>query len=154
VDPLTPQTPRPANRLPRWQRLSLDIVAAVLVVTGIVWLAVHYSIGAGAGGLPHPVEAWCIRLHGLAAFGGLFLLGALAAAHVPQGWRLSLRRGWDRQRLTGTLLCALGALLALTGYLLYYFAPEEVRPALGWVHAVVGMAMALLVFGHRRAASG
>lgn len=129
-------------------------MAVLLVGTGAVWLAVHYSVGAGTGGLPHPIEAWCLRVHGLAAFGGLFVLGALAASHMPQGWRLSLRRGWAQQRLTGTVLCALGALLVLTGYMLYYFAPEDVRPPLGWVHAGLGLAMTLLVFGHRRAVSG
>ena len=47
-------------------------------------------------------------------------------------------------------LCALGAVLALTGYLLYYFAPEGVRPALGWVHAVAGIAMVLAIALHWR----
>ncbi len=91
-----------------------------------------------------------MRLHGLAAFGALFVLGALAAAHVPQGWRLSARHGLARQRRLGLALCALGAALAATGYALYYFAPESVRPALGWVHTGAGAAMALLLAAHRR----
>ena len=44
------------------------------------------------------------------------------------------------------------ALLASSGYALYYFAPESVRPALGWAHAVVGTAMALLLVWHGRCA--
>ena len=85
-----------------------------------------------------------MRLHGLAAFGALFVLGALAAAHVPQGWRVASRLGWTRQRSIGLVLCGLAAALALTGYLLYYFAPEPVRPALGWVHAASASRSALL----------
>ncbi len=161
-------------RLPRWQRASLLVVALLLLVTGIVWLALHYSVGSGAGELPHPLEAWAMRLHGLAAFGGLFLLGALAASHIPQGWRMSAhgrpkrefppgetarsaggapfvgRHRWAQQRGSGVGLCVLGALLAATGWLLYYFAPESVRPALGWLHAGAGAAMALLAAVHQR----
>jgi hypothetical protein len=140
----------PAHRLVRWQRRALYTSGALLLATGLAWLVLHY--GAGAGELPHPLEAWSLRLHGLAAFAGLFVLGALAAAHVPQGWRLSQRRRWVGQRSSGVLLCALGALLASSGYLLFYFAPESVRPALGWAHAFVGLLMAVLIASHRRGA--
>ncbi|MDE2093550.1 MAG: DUF4405 domain-containing protein [Burkholderiales bacterium] len=142
----------PVHRLVRWQRIGLYVTGALLVLTGAAWLAVHYSIGAGAGELPHPLETWSLRLHGLAAMAGLFVLGLLAAAHIPQGWRLSHRRRWAAQRRSGVLLCAGGAVLATTGYLLYYFAPETVRPALGWAHAIVGLATAGLVARHRRGA--
>ena len=142
--------PHHVHRLVRWQRLALYLTGATLLVTGGLWLAVHYSVGAGAGELPHPLEAWSLRLHGLAAFGGLFVLGVLAAAHIPQGWRLSQRRRWAGQRSSGVLLCVIGALLASSGYLLFYFAPDTVRPALGWAHAFVGVTMALLIASHRR----
>ena len=139
-----------AYRLARWQRIALYLSGTILLLTGAVWLAVHYSIGAGAGELPHPVEAWSLRLHGLAAFAGVFVLGVLAAAHIPHGWRLSQRRDWVTQRRTGLWLCGLGALLVLSGYALYYFAPEAVRPALGWAHAGIGAAMGGLIASHRR----
>jgi hypothetical protein len=158
----------PRHRLPRWQRRGLYLSGALLLATGTVWLAVHYTIGAGAGELPHPLEAWCLRLHGLGAFAGLFIAGVLAAAHIPRGWRLldmassapsappAAQPGANkaphraRQRASGIGLCVLGAALVLTGYLLYYFAPEPWRPALGWLHTGVGMAMAALLLGHRR----
>jgi len=139
-----------APRLVRWQRLALYGSGALLGLTGAVWLAVHYSVGAGAGELPHPLEAWLMRLHGLGVFSGLFALGTLAAGHIPHGWRLSHRRRWAGQRNSGLALCVLGAALALTGYLLYYFAPENVRPALGWIHSGAGLAMGLLMVQHRR----
>ena len=139
-----------AHRLVRWQRLALYSTGALLLATGSAWLLLHYSLGAG--GLPHPLEAWSLRLHGLAAFAGLFVLGVLAAAHIPQGWRLSQRRRWAGQRGSGMLLCVVGAVLALTGYLLYYFAPESIRPALGWAHSGVGLVTAMLLLSHRRGA--
>lgn len=150
--PPRPIAPHHAHRLVRWQRLALYLTGGLLLLTGAAWLAIHYSIGAGAGELPHPIEAWLLRLHGLLAFAGLFVLGVLAAGHIPQGWRLSHRRRWEGQRSSGVLLCAIGALLALSGYVLFYFAPESVRPALGWAHAFVGLTMAVLIASHRRGA--
>ena len=139
-----------AHRLIRWQRRALYATGAALLLTGGLWLIVHYSVGVGAGELPHPLEAWSLRLHGVAAFAGLFMLGVLAAGHIPHGWRLSHRRRWEGQRSTGVLLCVIGALLVLTGYLLLYFAPESVRPALGWAHAFIGLTMGVLIASHRR----
>lgn len=118
--------------------------------TGVLWLAVHYSVGAGAGELPHPIEAWSIRLHGFAAFWGLFMFGVLSASHVPRGWKYTGKYHWTRQRKSGLTLCVLAVFLAVTGYMLYYFAPEPVRPALGWVHALTGVAMGALILFHMR----
>lgn len=142
---------RPTGRhfLP-WHRHSLLAVGAVLLATGLAWLALHYLIGAGADELPHPGEAWLLRLHGLAAYAGLFMLGIVAAVHIPHGWHASGRQRWAPQRRTGLLLCGLAALLSLTGYLLYYFAPEWLRPALGGAHAAAGVAMAAGIVVHRR----
>jgi hypothetical protein len=145
---------RPLHRVSRWQRRTLLASGLLLLATGLVWLAVHYSIGAGADRLPHRLEAWSLRLHGLAAFVGLFALGLIAGSHVPQGWRMSARHRFARQRGTGVALCASGALLALTGYLLYYFAPEWLRPGLGWLHAIAGAVMAALLVVHQRHRTG
>lgn len=140
------------NRIARWQGRLLNASAWLLAASGIAWLGLHYLAGAGAGELPHPLEPWLMRLHGAAAFAALFVAGALAAGHVPNGWRLTAprmrRTGSARQRRTGVALVGLGAAAALTGYLLYYFAPETVRPALGWLHAALGLAMVLMLAAH------
>ena len=141
---------RIVNRLVRWQRQTLYATGILLLFTGVLWLAVHYSVGGGVGELPHPVEAWSMRLHGLAAFAGLFMFGVLAATHVPQGWRQTFHYGWAGQRNTGLTLCALAAVLAVTGYMLYYFAPDPIRPSLGWAHTIAGVAMGVLILIHRR----
>jgi uncharacterized protein involved in response to NO len=91
-----------------------------------------------------------MRLHGLAAFVGLFVFGVVSASHIARGWLFTAQEDWTGQRKTGIALCVLAIVLALTGYLLYYFAPEEVRPALGWVHAVAGVAMGVLIAFHQR----
>lgn len=148
----SPRSSRPSShhRLVPWQRIGIYAAGALLLITGAAWLALHYSVGAGAGELPHPAQAWLLRGHGLVGFVGLFLFGVLAAAHVPQGWRLTRRHRWAGQRNSGVALCALAVLLSLSGYLLYYFAPEGVRAALGWAHTAAGVAMAVLVLFHRR----
>ena len=141
---------RALHRLPAWQNGLFVVVGVLAFASGLAWLAVHYGVGAGSGVLPHASESWLMRVHGLAGFGALFLFGVLAAAHVPHGWRLAGRHRWAGQRGTGVMLCALAALLALSGYLLYYFVPETLRPAFGWMHAAIGVAMAGVVLRHRR----
>lgn len=132
---------RSINPLAVWQRRALYGAGIALLLTGALWLIVHYSVGAGAGELPHPAEAWLMRLHGLAGFFALFVLGVLAALHIPRGWRVARHRRYRRQRSSGVALCVLGGLMALSAYLLYYFAPEGVRAALGWAHVAAGAAM-------------
>ena len=142
---------RAVHHFARWQTLALYATGLLLLLSGAAWLALHYSVGAGvADTLPHPLEAWLLRLHGLLAQAGLFVFGVVAAVHLPHGWRASRRLRWAGQRRTGVLLCALALALAVSGYLLYYFAPEWLRPALGWGHAAVGLAMAAALTLHRR----
>jgi len=141
---------RSANRLVGWQKSVFYAATGVVLASGLAWLALHY--GRADDALPSALEPWTMRLHGLAAFAILFVLGAMAATHVPRGWRLSQRVRRARQRSSGLGLCLLAGACVLTGYLLYYFAPDTVRPALGWVHSGVGVAAALLVAFHRRRA--
>ena len=142
----------PGLRLPRWQRWWLDASGAALLLTGLLWLAWHYRPGQGADELPHPLAAWLLRGHGLAAYAALFALGLVAAAHVPQGWRLSRRAPHAGQRGSGLGLCVMAGALALSGYGLYYFSPEWLRPGLGWGHALVGVGLAVTLLWHRRGA--
>jgi hypothetical protein len=137
-------------RLPAWQRRALFASAWGLLLSGIAWLALHYVL-AGGDGLPSPLEPWAMRVHGMAAIVAIFALGALSESHVPHGWRLSARHRWAGQRGTGIALCGLGAMLVATGYLLYYFAPDSIRPAVGWVHSLVGLAAAGILVQHWRA---
>jgi hypothetical protein len=121
-----------------------------LLLSGIAWLALHYVLASGDG-LPNPLEPWAMRVHGMAAIVAIFALGALSESHVPHGWRLSARNRWAGQRSTGIALCSLGAALVASGYLLYYFAPDSIRPAVGWVHSLLGLAAAGILVQHRRA---
>ena len=138
----------PHNRLRPWQRRATDAAGLALLLSGAIWLALHYGRSSE---LPPPLEAWLMRLHGLAAFGALFMLGALAASHVPHGWRATARGRGRGQRRWGVALCVLAALLAASAYQLYYFAPDNLRPAIGVAHSAAGAAMAVALVVHRRA---
>lgn len=138
----------PVLTVAAWQRALLLGTAVLLLISGGTWLAVHYLLGAGAGELPHPLEPWLMRLHGLGAFAALFAGGAMAGAHVGAGWRVSARLG--TQRRSGLALCTLLALTVLSAYLLYYSAPEDWRGPLGWVHAGLGAALAATGGWHAR----
>lgn len=145
-----------SNHLSRWQYRALLGTVIALAFSGLIWLIVHYGWGAGADQLPHPAEVWLIRVHGAAGFASLFMAGLLATQHIPHGWRLTTlnlrnRQHKASQRRTGLTLCSLGACAILSAYLLYYFAPENMRPALGWAHAALGMGLAMLLpFHHHR----
>lgn len=138
------------NPLRRWQRRLLYSTVWALLASGIGWLALHYFLGAGADQLPQPGEPWLMRLHGLAGFSALFAAGILASAHIPQGWRMNPLAGRVRgqsgsQRVMGIALILLGAACMASAYVLYYFAPEDIRALIGWAHAIAGVSLALLL---------
>ena len=121
--------------------------AACLFATGALWLVFHYFVRVHGefGETAHPLETWSLRLHGAAAMLCLVLVGTLLPIHV--------RRGWHQRRNLGPgLLLLLGAaLLALTGYGLYYAGGEELRPVISIAHWVIGLAAPLLMIWHIRA---
>jgi len=137
------------NVMPRWQRRLLFVCLALLVTTGGVWLSVHHLgwpavARAEMEGLPSPWEHWLMQLHGAGVFVMLFLAGRVSAIHVKRGWRL------ERHRITGVMLVAALALLALSGYALFYLVSDDGRDALGLAHATIGLLCAGVLIGHRR----
>jgi hypothetical protein len=105
-----PTPAQPSNALARWQRITIVAVAANLLASGLAWLPFHYAWGAGsANALPHPIEPWLMRWHGLAAVAGFYAAGLVSAGHVARGWRLR----WHRR--SGLAVCILGGALAVSG---------------------------------------
>ncbi|MBU6259218.1 MAG: hypothetical protein KGL18_16695 [Burkholderiales bacterium] len=133
----------------RWQRPAIHGCGSLLLASGMAWLLLHYGSSAD---LPAPAEAWLMKLHGLASFAAFFVFGMLAASHLAPGWRATARPRGRAQRRLGLMLCLLAALMMASACALDYFAPENARPALGIAHSVVGAAMALVLWLHRRSA--
>ena len=126
---------------------------ALLLASGALWLLFHYFLRVHGqfGEAPHPLESWWLRLHGAAAMLVLVVLGSLLPVHV--------RRGWHQRRnlLAGTILGAVGLLLIASGYALYYFGGEELRPWISAFHWILGLGTLPLLIWHivrgRRASS-
>lgn len=134
------------NRLPHWLRPWLLGSGAVLLLTGLAWLALHYRHGASTPqlDLPHALEATLMRAHGAAMLVFLLAIGALSPVHVPRGWRE------HRNRRTGVSLLLNAGLLTASGYALYYFTSEASRTAVGLAHTAMGLVLALVFALHWR----
>ncbi len=131
-------------RLSSRRKRALYAIFGGAWLTGILWLVFHYflSVEGEFGGEPHPLEAWWLRLHGVFAFAALWLCGLLWAAHV----RPALAR--PGRRLSGLLLLGMLAILAATGYLLYYAGDDSWRDTARWLHWLIGIALALVLGIH------
>jgi hypothetical protein len=124
------------------ERLVYGIFGA-LWASGVAWLVYRYFLRAGSefGETPHPLEAWWMRLHGLAAFAGLWLLGVLWVTHIVPAWR-------TQRRWSGIALASIALLLVLSGYLLYYAGDERLRAFVSLAHWMIGIALAPLLLWH------
>jgi hypothetical protein len=134
------------NPVPRWQRLGIDSSLYVLLATGAIWLLAHYLVGAGNTeiGLPHPSEAWLMRLHAFAGWTATLAVGAFLPLHVPRGWRTGSRR------VPAIVLLVTLALALASAYVLGYLVSEPWRPATGWGHALAGALAVGALLVHRR----
>jgi len=131
-------------RLGRWHQGSVYGATAVLAISGILWLVLHYFMAKPGeyGPQIHPLEPWLLRLHGAAAMAGLVIYGSLLPVHVRRAW--SIRRNIA----LGIAVVAVMLFLTLTGYLLYYAGDEETRPVISAVHWVLGLGVPALLAWH------
>jgi uncharacterized membrane protein YhaH (DUF805 family) len=133
-------------RLECWHRRCVYATGAVLLLTGVGWLVVHYLMRpAGAfGETPHPLEPWTMKLHGAAAMAALFFVGSMLHMHI----RRAHKHG--RNRATGWSMIASLLFLVVTGYGLYYVTDEGDHPLWSILHWSVGLAAAPLLVLHIR----
>lgn len=138
-------TPRPDTiRLGSLQEGAVYLATAALVVSGAVWLVLHYFMAQPGqfGPMPHPVEPWMLRLHGAAAMAALIIYGSLLPIHIRRAWAVR------RNVVLGIVVAACMLLLTITGYLLYYAGSEELRPLISAAHWIPGLAVPLLLVWH------
>ncbi len=102
---------------------TLYLVVAMLLITGVAWLAVDRAVWP-------ETATYLLRLHGGAAMAMLVVLGALLPLHVRIGWR----RG--RNLVSGIAMLASNGILVLTAFGLYYAGSDA------------GLALPVLVGGH------
>ena len=133
-------------RLERWHRSAIYIVTAFLVASGAVWLGLHYFEhgNEASSSLPNPLEPMAMKLHGAAAMVALTLYGGLINAHMRKAWRLG------RNRVSGSVVATIVALLIATAWLLYYAGGESLRAVGSALHWGLGFAIALILPLHIR----
>ena len=84
-----------------------------------------------------------VTLHVAAAFGLVFICGALWSVHMRAGWRQG------RQRATGTAMAGLIAALAATGVAVLYAGSERLADGAALLHLGAGAALVAPLAWHR-----
>lgn len=130
--------------MPRRQRLAVYVVSTLLWATGIVWLILDqfFARQEQFGRTPHPLESPLLLAHGLLAIGSAYLLGWVSARHVLLWWTAGLRR------LSGTLFATLLAILALTGFALFFVSSDRWQRCAQLAHEALGVGIVLLAVQH------
>ena len=133
-------------RLGATPRRALYATVAMLVLSGVWWIAVHF---AGAWLAPRAddlqrlaQEALALKIHGAASFATLLALGAMGAYHVRRGW------GLERNRISGSVVVGIFAVLVLTGYALYYLVTDANRTPISVLHWGLGLTLVPLLIAH------
>src|SRR4051812_24134292 len=119
-------------RLPLSLRLAFYASGAVVLVSGVLWLAIHERMRTLAAG--------SMEVHGAAAMALLVVIGATVARHASAAWRDG------RNRASGALLGTALAVLMITGVALYYAGDERLRAMASTVHWTLGLG-AMVVAG-------
>jgi len=126
-------------------RAPIYVIFGALWFSGCFWLGLHFLFEPVGefGRVPHPAEHGLMVVHGAVAVAGVFLLGWMTAAHVVERWRRG-RRLWS-----GIPVAAVGGLLVVSGYLLYY-SIDRLHEMASAVHEVLGAAGIVLALIHWR----
>lgn len=132
-------------RLGDCARRALYATIAALISSGVWWIGVHYGAGFFTGTDTFSRlarESLALKVHGATAFAALFALGAMSAHHVRRSWALK------RNRLMGSVLLVLSALLVVSGYALYYLVSDDTHASVSVLHWILGLALAPLLIVH------
>ena len=129
--------------MPAVLRAAIFAAGALLWLSGVLWLVLHYAFEQRTqfGLLPNSAEPFVMRVHGVLAVCGVFLLGWIGAAHAIE--RFASARG----RLSGLVLSAAAAVLVVSGYALYYTVGTA-HDGAAVVHEILGAVSLLVALAH------
>jgi hypothetical protein len=133
------------QRMSAGLRWAVTLTFGVLWLSGCEWLILHYFFAQPAdfGPVQHPWAPLILRIHGWIAVAAVFLLGWITARHVSDRWPQMVKR------VSGVGIASVAAILALTGYALYY-TTDRLHDLAGAIHEVLGGAAVLLALVHWR----
>ena len=136
----------PANPLQLGPQLKLWTYSslAALFATGAIWFWLQRwgMVETDFGPTTHPLSAWMLRIHGLAAIVFLVVFGVLLPMHVRRSWQAG------KNKLSGVGMLIVIFILTFTGWLLYYAGGENLRSLASNVHLWLGLAMPFIIIGH------
>jgi hypothetical protein len=130
-------------RMSRALRAALFASFGLLWLSGVAWLGVHFALEQPTpfGPLPNPWEPLLLKVHGLLAVAAVFLLGWVTADHLGE------RRREGRRYRSGLVLAGTAALLALSGYALYY-TTGPVQDVASRTHEFLGVGSIAAALAH------
>jgi len=125
---------------------AIYAVFLLLWLSGALWIGFHYFLRVPGefGAHAHPLESWWLRLHGLAAFAALVVIGSVLPVHARRAWQLK------KNRNSGLSMKLVFFWLAATGYALYYFSSDANEAWLPVLHWSVGLGLPLMLVFHIR----
>ena len=91
---------------------------------------------------PHPMEAPLLLLHGVVAIISMYLFGWITARHVLRWWPAR------RRRLSGGALAAFLAVLAASGFALFFLIDDASLHIATLIHDACGLAVAVFAIQH------
>src|ERR1051326_124474 len=135
-------TPYPQSMSPAL-RVTVMVIFGALWGSGAYWLILHFFFSQPSdwGPVQHPWSPSVLKIHGWIAVASVFLLGWVTARHVSDRWTQM------QKRVSGVGMVSVAAVLALTGYGLYYTA-DRLHDAAGLAHEALGGAAILFALVH------
>jgi hypothetical protein len=144
-DHLKPMAVQYPQRMSEGLRWAVYVTFGALWASGCYWLVLHYLFARETdfGLAQHPWGPMVLRVHGWIAVGSVFLLGWITARHVSDRWPQVIKR------VSGLAIASVAAVLAVTGYALYY-TNDVLHDDAGTVHQFIGAVAVLLALTHWR----
>ena len=132
------------ERMSMRRRLAVYLILGTLWLSGVMWLVLDqfFESQGPFGATPSPWRPAVLLVHGALAILGMYLLGWVTARHVIRLWPGRLRR------LSGGALAALLALLALSGFALFFVSDARWQHFAAVAHEVLGLGITLLAIQH------
>ena len=128
-------------RLEPFHRRLFYSVFGILWGSGALWLLIEWFKDPELGAARTLLQTFAMEVHGAVMLVFLLMLGTLFA-HVRRGLILKTNR------LSGWCIIGLNALMALTGWLLYYISDDTARAWSSVVHWSIGLAALPALYTH------
>jgi hypothetical protein len=117
-------------------RYAIYAAFTALVLTGAGWLVANWQKDVSGDEIWQQSIAYLLMVHGGVAMITLLMLGALIPVHLMRAWRSR------KNRVSGSVMATLNAVLIATAFGLYYLGSETLRPWASWMHIGAGLSLA------------